>query len=109
MVNSAFYHLLLVFVLLTEYFQNLRKIEGSFDFQSKQNQNQIADNFFDLTDCKWIFLKVRLYYLKFLKNYQNFSVNDHILSYLLANTSFKFGSICSLFMINDSLNHELFI
>jgi len=58
MVNSAFYHLLLVFVLLTEYFKNLRKIEGSFDdFQSKQNQNQIADNFFVLTNYKWIFLK----------------------------------------------------
>jgi hypothetical protein len=30
----------------------------------------------------------------------------HILSYLFANTLFKFGSIC---MINESLNHELFI
>ncbi len=31
--------------------------------------------FFELTDYKWLFLKVRLNYLKFLKNYQNFVVN----------------------------------
>ncbi len=34
-------------------------------------------------------------YLKFLGQH-------HILLYLFANTSFKFGSICSLFMVNDS-------
>ncbi len=46
-----FYHSLSEFILLTEYFENQRKFEGSFDdFLSKQNQNQKADNFFELSD-----------------------------------------------------------
>jgi hypothetical protein len=47
--------------------------------------------------------------MKFLKIYPNFSVNIIFFPYLFANTPFKFGSVCSLFMINDNLNHELFI
>ncbi len=82
---------------------NLRKIDVSYDeFRSKQNWNPKAVNFFELTNYKQTFLKVRLNYSKFLGQH-------HILWYLFTNTLFKFGSICSLFMINDSLNHELFV
>jgi hypothetical protein len=47
--------------------------------------------------------------IKLLEISQKFLSQHRILLYLFANTPFKFGSICSLFMINDSLNHELFI
>ncbi len=75
-VNSAF----LLFIFLIQFtdriLRNPRKIESSFDdFQSKQNQNPKADNFFELTDYKQIFLKVRSNYSKILGNNQNFLVN----------------------------------
>ncbi len=71
-----FYHSLSEFVLLTKYFKTREKIEGSFnDFRSKQNWNPKADNFFELTNYKQIFLKVRSNYSKILRNYQNFLVN----------------------------------
>ncbi len=43
--------------------------------------------------------------IELFKNYQKllkFLGQHRILSYLFANTQFKFGSICSLFMISDS-------
>jgi hypothetical protein len=43
------------------------------------------------------------------RNLSNFLGQHIILPYLFANTQFKFGSICSLFMKNDNLNHEVFI
>ena len=83
-------------------FWNPRKIEDTFDdFRRKQNRNPKADNFFELTDSKWMYLKVRSNYLKFLKNFQNFSVNIDFYHIFFANTPFKFGSICSLFRVND--------
>jgi hypothetical protein len=36
------------------------------------------------------------------------SLQHHISLYLFANTPFKFGSIGSVFTINDDLNDELF-
>ncbi len=50
--------------------------------------------------------------IELFENSQKFSkvLSQHrILSYLFANTPFKFGSICSIFIINDSLNNELFV
>ncbi len=43
--------------------------------------------------------------IELFKNSQKYSkfLNQHcILSYLFSNTPFKFGSVCSLFMVNDS-------
>ncbi len=67
---------------------------------------------FELTDYKQMFLNVRSNNSKFLKKLSKYVGQHPILSHLFANAPFKFGSICSLFMINDSLNclnHELFI
>jgi hypothetical protein len=73
MANSAFLPFV-IWICFTD--RILRKIEGSFDdFQSKQNWNPKADNFFELTDYKQIFLKVRSNYSKILRNYINISVN----------------------------------
>jgi hypothetical protein len=43
--------------------------------KNPKNWNPKADNFFELTGHKWIFLKVRSNYSKFIEIYQNFSVN----------------------------------
>ncbi len=95
-----FYHLLLIFVLLTEYFKTQEKLKVAlitFKVIKTETWQQII--FLKLTDYKWIFLKVRS---KFLSQHS-------ILLYLFANTSFKFGSILSLFMKNDNLNHKVFV
>ncbi len=76
MANSSFLPFIIQIRSTDRILQNLRKIEGSFDdFQSKRYRNPKADNFFELTGYQRIFLKVRSNYSKFLKNYQNFSVN----------------------------------
>ncbi len=75
-MNSAFLPFVFQIQFTDKILQNLRKIEGSFDdFQSKQKQILKVDNFFELTDYKQIFLKVRSNYSKILGNTQNFSVN----------------------------------
>jgi len=73
MENSAFLPCVIPIHFTDRILWNLIKIEGGFDdFLSKQNRNPKADNCFELTDYKQIFLKVRS---KFLENPQNFSVN----------------------------------
>jgi len=47
-------------------------------------------------------LKSEIELLEISQKLSKFLSQHHILSYLFANTLFKFGSICSLFMINDS-------
>ncbi len=66
-----------------------------------------------MTDYKQIFLwtnilKSEIKLFKISQNLLKFLGQHHILPYLFTNTSFKFGSICSLFLKNDNLNHELF-
>jgi hypothetical protein len=76
MANSAFLPFIFRIRFTDRILQNPRKIEGSFDdFLSKQNRIPKVDNFFELTDYKQIFLKVRSNYSKILGNTRNFSVN----------------------------------
>jgi hypothetical protein len=86
MANRAFYHSLSVFNLLTKYFETRGKLKVAlmtFEVSETKPQN----------------------FSKIIKISQSTSY----ISYLFANTTFKLGPICSLFMINNSLNHELFV
>ena len=76
MANSAFSPFIIDFHFTDQILRNPRKIEDSFDdCQSKQNRIPKVDNFFELTEYKLIFLKVKSNYLKILGNTQNFLVN----------------------------------
>jgi hypothetical protein len=58
MANSAFLPFIFQIQFTDWILRNLRKIEGSFDdFQSKRNWIPKVENFFKLSDYKWIFLK----------------------------------------------------
>jgi hypothetical protein len=47
MANSAFYHLLSEFVLLTEYFKTQEKLKVALmTFEGSKTKNPKADNFF---------------------------------------------------------------
>ncbi len=60
MANSTFLPFVIQIHFTDWILQNRRKIEGSFDdFWSKQKWNPKAYNFFELTDYKWMFLKVK--------------------------------------------------
>jgi len=99
MTNSAFLPFVFRIWFSDRILWNPRKIKGSFDnFQSKWNRIPKVDNFFKLTQCKRS--EIRLF--KHSRKYSKFLGQHHILSYLFTNTLFKFGSICSLFMVNDS-------
>ncbi len=54
-------------------------------------------------------LKIEIELQKISQKLSKFLGQHRILPYLFANKPFKFGSICSLFMKNDNLNHELFV
>jgi len=96
--NSAFLPFIMGICFLAKYFETREKLKVALMTWSKQTQNLKADNFFELTDYKQIF-----------KNSQNFSANIVFYRIYSQIHHLNLVSICSLFMINDSLNHELFI
>jgi hypothetical protein len=69
MANSAFLPFGFGIRFTDRILRNPRKIEGSFDdFRSKQNRIPKVYNFFELTNYKRIFLKVKSNYSKILGN-----------------------------------------
>jgi hypothetical protein len=61
---------------VTEYFKPREKLKiALMTFKVSETEYRIVDNFFELTDYKRIFLKVRFNYSKILGNTLNFSAN----------------------------------
>ncbi len=69
----------------------------TFEVSKTETQKHIF--FFELTDNKWIFFKVRSDYLNFLKNYQNFSVST--LYFILFICKYTVKIWFNLFIIYD--------
>ncbi len=98
-----FYLLVLEFGLLTEYFETREKLKVALmTFEVSETEYRNVDNFFELTNYKWIFLKVKSNYSKILRNTQNFSVNIVFYSIYSQKHRLNLVQFVHFFMVNDS-------